>query len=95
MLHTLTHSFSHVDAEALLRTVQRDDVLLLIQNGVTGATVKSSSLGAIIEKGVAVYALREDLEARGLLFRVIEEVTVVDCEGFVDLSVAHYPQMAW
>lgn len=95
MLHTLTHSFSHVDAEILLRTVQRDDALLLIQDGVTGAIVKSPWLAAIVEKGVVVYALREDLEARGFLSRIIEEVTVVGYAEFVDLSVVHYPQMAW
>ncbi|GKX55490.1 protein TusB [Leminorella grimontii] len=95
MLHTLSHSFSHVDAEALLRTVSSGDALLFIQDGVAGALVKSPSLEAIIEKGVVVYALREDLEARGLLSRVVGGVIVVDFAGFVDLSVSHRSQMAW
>ncbi|SQI35092.1 tRNA 2-thiouridine synthesizing protein B [Leminorella richardii] len=95
MLHTLTHSFIHTDVDALQRTVQRGDALLLIQDGVIGATVKSLSLEAVVEKGITVYALREDLDARGLLSRVVEGVTVVDYSGFVDLSEDYYPQMVW
>jgi tRNA 2-thiouridine synthesizing protein B len=71
--------------------------VLLIEDGVYGATKGNAAEGAV--KGaiakVAVYALAPDLEARGMKERVIEGVKMVDYEGFVDLVAEHKTSQSW
>ncbi len=61
--------------------------VLLIEDAVIAAK-KGISSQNIIEKfqndGIAVYALKDDLEARGLK-DLVESVKVINYEGFVDL----------
>ena len=44
---------------------------------------------------VNCFVLKEDLEARGLTQKVIEFFTVVDYDGFVDLSLEHHTVQSW
>jgi len=42
-----------------------------------------------------VYALAPDLQARGVADRLIDGVTAVEYEGFVDLVVEHPNCQSW
>jgi tRNA 2-thiouridine synthesizing protein B len=42
-----------------------------------------------------VYALKADLEARGMADRVLEGVNLVDYGGFVDLVTEHTTCQSW
>ncbi len=44
---------------------------------------------------VKVYALRADLEARGMADRVMDGVSLVDYGGFVDLVAEHPNCQSW
>ncbi len=47
-------------------------------------------------RGGAIYALESDLAARGLVDSpLLAGTKIVDYAGFVDLTVAHSPVMAW
>jgi tRNA 2-thiouridine synthesizing protein B len=46
-------------------------------------------------KRVQVYALKPDVEARGMQDRVMDGVRLVDYEGFVDLVVEHNAVQSW
>jgi tRNA 2-thiouridine synthesizing protein B len=46
-------------------------------------------------KRIAIYALKPDLEARGMQDRVLDGVRLVDYAGFVDLVVEHNAVHSW
>ncbi|HBT52379.1 MAG TPA: sulfurtransferase complex subunit TusB, partial [Erwinia persicina] len=52
-------------------------------------------LEALLNAPISVYALREDLDARGLAAQISSKVTVVGYTGFVELAVSHPQQMTW
>jgi tRNA 2-thiouridine synthesizing protein B len=61
---------------------------LLVQDAVYFATTDKGR--RLLERGVEVYALRDSLEARGVLGRVHDGVTVVDYGDAVDLIMDRY-----
>ena len=75
-----------------LRSVENGDSLLLIENGVYGAIQPHV---AEIPAGVAVYALQNDLDARGLSTRTAENVEVITDTGFVRLCCEHDKVINW
>ncbi len=80
MLFILNKSpFASKSLDSCLKVAQNGDTLLLIEDGVLA--VKSGELEKAKEREIRVYALRADVEARG----VTSSVPVVDYEGFVDL----------
>ena len=46
-------------------------------------------------KSVSIYALKPDVEARGMQNRVMDGVRLVDYAGFVDLVVEHNAVQSW
>ncbi|MBK5074361.1 sulfurtransferase complex subunit TusB [Budviciaceae bacterium CWB-B4] len=96
MLHTVSHSPYQIDMNALVNTIAQDDVLVLLQDGVTAALKDSRWLALLIQRNpINIYVLREDIEARGLLLLIDSHVEIIDYSGLVDLSVDHYPQVNW
>ncbi|ATJ82775.1 sulfurtransferase complex subunit TusB [Halomonas beimenensis] len=93
-LHILNRSpaSSQVPAQAL-SAMGPEDRLLLIEDGVQGA------LPALIHHYAAIpgrlYALREDLVARGLIGRCDGTVQVVDVDGFVTLTEEAEQTLSW
>jgi sulfur relay protein TusB/DsrH len=61
---------------------------LLMQDAVYFATTDHGR--RLLERGVEVYALRDSLDARGVLDRVHHGVTVVDYGDAVDLIMEAY-----
>lgn len=98
MLHTVNKSPFESDAfDTLLRYVGSGSAVLLIEDGVYGAmsgTAATPKLQAAM-KSAPVYALKPDVEARGIQGRVLEGVKLVDYGGFVDLVAEHNTVHAW
>ena|SRR3990172_4824103 len=98
MLHTVNKSPFESDAfDTLLRYVGSGSAVLLIEDGVYGAmsgTAATPKLQAAM-KSAPVYALKPDVEARGIQGRVLEGVRLVDYGGFVDLVAEHNTVHAW
>ena len=46
-------------------------------------------------KSVSIYALKPDIEARGMQNRVMDGVRLVDYGGFVDLVAEHNAVQSW
>jgi tRNA 2-thiouridine synthesizing protein B len=83
MLYIVNKSpFSSHSLESCLKIAKEGDSVLLIEDGVLGAShelvVKAQ------EKGIAVYVLKADADVRELK----SSVPVIDYGGFVDLVVA-------
>ena len=67
--------------------------IILVLNGVYHASIKGSS---VLEKTSELYALSEDLQARGIQEADVDKrVKVVDYSGLVDVIFNEYEQLAW
>jgi len=98
MLHTVNKSpFDHNTLETCLKFAKQGSALLLIEDGVYAATRDTAVSKQVQEamKSVSIYALKPDVEARGMQNRVMDGVRLVDYEGFVDLVVAHNAVQSW
>ncbi|WP_312227977.1 sulfurtransferase complex subunit TusB [Pseudescherichia sp.] len=95
MLHTLRHSPWQCDIATLLRTMQEGDDLLLLSDGVAAAVKGSRYLDLLLAAPISVYALQEDVDARGLSGQISNSVVLVSYTDFVSLTVKHAAQIAW
>ncbi|WP_459871020.1 sulfurtransferase complex subunit TusB [Halomonas shantousis] len=94
ILHLLNRSpaTSRIYQDAL-RAMGPEDRLLLVEDGVLGAM---PALVRYFENVTGrLYALKEDLGARGMLGRCDEKVWVVDMEGFVTLTEEAEKTVSW
>lgn len=98
MLHIVNKSpYERNALESCLRLALPGAALLLIEDGVYAATrgnVAEPRLREAMQR-VEVYALKPDLEARGMAERVITGVKLVDYEGFVDLVCERPNCQSW
>ena len=77
--------------------MQPGSALLLIEDGVYAAT-RGNAAEASLKEAMArlkVYALRADLEARGVAGRVMDGIQLVDYGGFVDLACEQPNCQSW
>jgi len=98
MLHIVNKS--HDQSRCLhscLRFASPGHALLLTEDAVYAATKAGSGASGVAEAALRlkVFALRPDLEARGMAARLIEGVTAVDYAGFVDLVAEHPTSQTW
>ena len=92
MLHTVNKSpFDYNTLETCLKFARQGAAVLLIEDGVYAAARDTAVSQQVQEamKSVAIYALKPDVEARGMQNRVMGGVRLVDYGGFVDLVVEH------
>lgn len=97
MLHIINKSpFENNNLESCVNLIDENDLILLIEDGVIGATkTKKSAIIAELVKNGKVYALEEDLKARGILENVSDGIKLTNYQGFVDLVVEHDTPVSW
>jgi tRNA 2-thiouridine synthesizing protein B len=98
VLHIVNKSpYERNALEACLRLAQAGSALLLIEDGVYAATRGSAAEASLKEvmARVKVYALKADLEARGVAGRVMDGIQLVDYGGFVDLACEQPNCQSW
>ena len=98
MLHTVNKSpFDHNAFETCLRFARKGAAVLLIEDGVYAAARDTAVSKRVQEamQSVSIYALRADVEARGMQNRVMDGVRLVDYGGFVDLVAEHNAVQSW
>lgn len=99
LLHTVNKSpFERNALQSCLRLAKQGSAILLIEDGVYGA-MKGSRLEESMAKAAQdckVYVLGPDLNARGMNSdNVIDNITIVDYSGFVDLVAENDAVQAW
>ena len=97
-LHTLNKSPQHrALLDACLNAINAGDALLLLQDGVYAAlrTDQNTRLFADSVSGVTLFALQEDLLARGLTGHLMPNFTTIDYAGFVELACLHSKTVSW
>ena len=96
-LHLLSHSpFADSRLASCLRLLAPDDALLLTGDAVyalQGGTAQRQAL-ELMPANVGLFALEEDLAARGLR-DLPERVATVDYAGFVELCCRYARTNAW
>ena len=98
MLHTVNKSpFEHKALETCLKYARQGSAVLLIEDGVYAAAKDTAVAPQVQEalKSVSIYALKPDVEARGMQNRVMDGVRLVDYGGFVDLVAEHNAVQSW
>lgn len=98
MLHIVNKSPTAARSlESCLRMALPGHAVLLIEDGVYAATTGSSSEAQVRAAAgkVKFFALKPDLEARGMSTRALDNVTLVDYGGFVDLVAEHGTPNSW
>lgn len=98
MLHTVNKSpFENRSLETCLKFARQGSAVLLIEDGVYAAAKGTAVEPQVQEalKSVAIYALKPDVEARGMKDRVMDGVRLVDYGGFVDLVAEHNAVQSW
>jgi tRNA 2-thiouridine synthesizing protein B len=90
---------SPLDRGSLDSCLQAADggAILLIEDGVYGATKGSAGETKIKSANgkFKLYVLAPDAEARGIADRMMDGVTLVDYNGFVDLVAEHKTCQSW
>lgn len=98
-LHTVNKSpFQNPTLQSCLGHAKAGDAILLIEDGVYGATTGTAISETISASSadVSLYVLGADLAARGIdAGRMADGVTLVDYEGFVDLAASHDRVQNW
>jgi tRNA 2-thiouridine synthesizing protein B len=99
MLHVVNKSpFERTALDSCLRLAQAGDSVLLIEDGVYAALENAAYAEKIAGRmeDFSFYVLGPDVAARGLGDTpLIEGLTVVDYEGFVDLVAEHDVTQSW
>ena len=98
MLHIVNKSpFERNALDSCLRFGRHGSAVLLIEDGVYAVTrgnIAEAKIKAALGQ-MKIYALRPDLEARGMQDAVIEGIQLVDYGGFVDLVTEHSAVQSW
>ena len=98
MLHTLNKPLSQpVALQACLRTINAGDALLLIEDGVYCARKAEAQHSGLeqLSYDILLYALKTDVQARGIESHLYERVQLIDYHGFVELSETHAGCQSW
>lgn len=91
------HTVNKMSAlSACRRLIQKDDGLLLLEDGVLCLLSGHGNLGDLETlKHLPLFALEADLAARGLMKKVPPEIKIIDYGGFVDLSLRYDKVISW
>ncbi len=99
MLHVINKSPTERNSlDSCLRLAITGDAILLIEDGVYAALAKAEHAQKIVSRkdDFSFYILGPDVAARGLRdIPLIEDITVVDYEGFVGLVTEHDVSQSW
>ena len=99
VLHIINKSpFDRNSLDSCLRLAKADSPILLIEDGIY-AVQKNTAAADKMQQALAnhpVYALRPDLQARGINpDNIIDGISLVDYDGFVELTIEHDKLQSW
>lgn len=98
-LHTVNKSpYAHNALASCLSVCAENDSILLLEDGVFGSTVSAPGaniLQALVKDGVKVFALMNDLKARGLEEKLAANIKLIDYSTFVQLALDHQRVQSW
>ena len=94
VLHTVNASPSNAAFSQCLAVAAADDAIILMGDGVYGLISQCSAGQALAHCAAEIYALDKDMRVAGIK-HTPEEITLIDMDGFVQLSERYARQLAW
>jgi tRNA 2-thiouridine synthesizing protein B len=79
--------------ESCLASAKEDDALLFLEDGVYYSS--HNSIDVKTPQNMSVFALREDISARGLDQLVLSKIEIVNYRAFVNLCVRYDKVINW
>lgn len=96
LLHTVSQSPHAGPAlDSCLRAAAPGSHILLIEDAVYAGRRLSDASTALTSSGCRVYALRADVEARGLLDSMATGIELIEYSEFVALAVECHTVQSW
>ncbi|QJC31345.1 sulfurtransferase complex subunit TusB [Enterobacteriaceae endosymbiont of Macroplea mutica] len=99
MLYILSNSPLHCNFIILLDILNKNDDLILIQDGILAGLSNSFFHKKIkqikSQKKISIFAIHDDITARGLLNNFSKEIIIIDYNKFVSLTIKHKQQILW
>ncbi|QJC34614.1 sulfurtransferase complex subunit TusB [Enterobacteriaceae endosymbiont of Donacia crassipes] len=99
MLYTLFSSPASCNFSLLLNFLNKNDELLLIQDGVLAGLKNSLYIKKIIKikqkMKLLIFAINDDILARGLNLDISNKITRINYKKFVYLMIKHKKQIVW
>ncbi len=95
MLHIINQSpLANCMLASCLRVITTNSAILLIEDGVYAATKAGGNNNSLFQhtSNVKIFALKEDLQARGLTEFLLPNIELVNYSGFVQLT-SHYQKI--
>lgn len=98
-LHTINKSpYSNTSLASCLQVCTKYDAILLLEDGVFGASKGSplaEQLQRLIADNIKVYAMINDVKARGIGEKLLDNIQLIDYENFVQLTIEHRCVQSW
>ena len=98
-LHTINKSpFTHSTLTSCTTVCSENDGILLLEDGVFGSIISApgaDEIQTLIKSGVKVYALINDVKARGLEKKLAPNIKPIDYNSFVQLTLEHRCVQSW
>ncbi|QJC37022.1 sulfurtransferase complex subunit TusB [Enterobacteriaceae endosymbiont of Donacia vulgaris] len=99
MLYTLFSSPTSCNFSSLLNILNKNDNLLLIQDGILAGLKNSVFMKKIIKKQqkikILIFAINDDILARGLNLNISKKIIRINYIKFVNLIIKNKKQIIW
>ena len=93
ILHTISRPPSSKLLDSCLASAKEEDALLFLEDGVYYVTHNAIDLRT--PQNISLFALREDISARGLDKSVLRKIEIVNYQAFVNLCVRYDKVVNW
>ncbi len=98
-LHTINKSpFSNTSLSSCIKICSKNDAILLLEDGVFGALTSApdaEQLQQLIDSGTRIFAITDDVKARGLSNKLLPAIELIDYNSFVQLTIEHRCVQSW
>lgn len=96
ILHTVNKSpFSNSSFVDCVTRCSSSDSILLIEDGIYAGQRDSVYSNYLTDSDIRYFALQADVQARGLMSKLHQAVTLIDDRAFVDLCTQHKSVQSW
>ncbi|WWO99980.1 MAG: sulfurtransferase complex subunit TusB [Candidatus Dasytiphilus stammeri] len=97
MLHIVSHPLHYIDLEVFLRLFIHGDEILMLQDGIImGFQTYNIFFNELsIIPITTIHALKNDVEARGVLNLMSSKINLINYDDFLTLYTTHIQQIHW
>jgi tRNA 2-thiouridine synthesizing protein B len=95
ILHTINTGPGSSDLTDCLRVAGAEDAILLTGDGVYIALEGTGCCSGLLKTRAEIFILESDAKAAGVMGRISSAASVVDFNGFVELTERFPRQIAW